>query len=343
LYSSENNYTMFISADSATGSGNFLAADVYFSVTGTGSKVYNLYDATGFNAIEIIRVNYNNCTSLGGFHGYRQGLENGTGRFGGSPSLTLYDTWVGGYRITTSIIRSMSDVTTEPLFKAGNGFSMLSRFLTDINCDLGDLQPFTDFSDANFPNNSTVQFKGVIMTRGGIENSNDANIAPNLLSSGICCDWDNNIGMPNTHIGGAIRTTAEALTTITTASVSVLLAGTWTASDLQHFDNPSTGVLRHIGEDPKDYRVAFDFSIEGGANSTVKIFLVKYNGSEAVVYDQIRVVNNLQGGTRNTAYYSGTCNISLQKNDQVYWKIANLTNTTDVTAEIDSQWIIEER
>ena len=55
------------------------------------------------NAFEFTRVNYINCTSLGDIYDYRQGLESGTGRFGGSPSLTLHGVWVGGYRITTSV------------------------------------------------------------------------------------------------------------------------------------------------------------------------------------------------------------------------------------------------
>ena len=121
LTSSESNYTMFISASiggDGNGSGNLLGMDYFISVTGTGSKVYELYDDTGFNAFEFQRINYIGCNSLGDIYNYRQGLESGTGRFGGSPSLTLHGLWVGGYRITTSIVRSMSDTTTEPLYSS---------------------------------------------------------------------------------------------------------------------------------------------------------------------------------------------------------------------------------
>ena len=180
LISSENSYTMFVSESIAIGSGNLLGADYFVSVTGAGSKVYELYDATGFNAFEFQRINYNDCTSLGDIYDYRQGLESGTGRFGGSPSLTLHGIWLGGFRITTSIVRGLSSAMTEPLFKAGTLFQMNSRFLTDINCDLPALAPFCDFIPADFPNESTVQFKGVIMTRDGVSNSGDTNITPNL-------------------------------------------------------------------------------------------------------------------------------------------------------------------
>ena len=60
LTSSENNYSMFI--DSA-GAGNLLMTDLYISVTGTSSEVYDLTDATGFNAIELNRVNFIGCES----------------------------------------------------------------------------------------------------------------------------------------------------------------------------------------------------------------------------------------------------------------------------------------
>ena len=93
LTSSEDNYTMFVSESIVIGSGNLLMADVDISVTGTNSKVYELYDATGFNAIETSRINYSNCASLGDLYDYRQGLELGSGRFGGKPNMTLHGLW----------------------------------------------------------------------------------------------------------------------------------------------------------------------------------------------------------------------------------------------------------
>ncbi|MDB4245989.1 hypothetical protein N9824_00430 [bacterium] len=346
LTSSEDNYTMFISASvggDGNGSGNLLGMDYFMSVTGAGSKVYELYDDTGFNAFEFQRINYIDCTSLGDIFNYRQGLEGGTGRFGGSPSLTLHGLWRGGFRITTSIVRSMSDTTTEPLFKEGNFFQMNSRFLTDINCDLGTLQPFTDFTSAAFPNESTIQFKGVIMTRDGVANSNDTNITPNLVASGICCDWDNNIGMNNTFVGGSLTVTSEATTNIAVQGVGVDMAGTWTPSDLQHFDSPAPNELRHIGSDPKDFRVTFDLVIDGVQGDVIAIELVKLEGvTPSLEYTQIRVINNLQGA-RDVAYFNGTFNVKMNKDDILVWQVSNVSGTGDIVLENTSQWIVEER
>lgn len=343
LTSSEDNYTMFISESIAIGSGNVLGLDYFISVTGAGSKVYEIYDATGFNAFEFQRINYIDCTSLGDIYDYRQGLESGTGRFGGSPSLTLHGLWRGGFRITTSIVRSLSGLMTAPLFKEGTLFQMNSRFLTDINCDLPTLASFTDFRPVNFPNESTIQFKGVIMTRDGVADSNDSNITPNLVASGVCCDWDNNIGMNNTFVGGTLKITSEAETVITTQNSGFDINGTWSTVDLQHFDSPNSGELRHIGTDPKDFRVSFDLVIDGQQSDVITIALVKLDGvSPSVEYSQTRVINNLQGG-RDVAYFNGTFNVRMNQNDSLIWEVINTTSTNNVTAEIDSQWIVEER
>lgn len=344
LVSSDDNYTMFISESIGIGSGNILGADFYISVTGAGSKVYELYDATGFNAFEFVRVNYNNCSSLGDIYNYRQGLESGTGRFGGSPSLTLHGLWEGGYRITTSIVRSLSGLMTAPLFKKGIAFQMSSRFLTDINCDLPTLAPFCDFDTGSFPNPSTVQIKGAIFSRDGSFNANDNNIFSNLSASDLVCDWDNNIGIPNTFVGGSLNNTTQVTTNIITQGEAVDLDGNWSSVDLQHFDSPSNGRLRHIGINPREYNVSWDFVIDGASNGEYEIFLIKIDtlANVSVEYRQIRVVNNLQGG-RDVGYWNGQTSVILNQNDFIFWQIANVTGNQDCILEVDSSWTVKER
>ena len=342
LTSSENSYTMFKSETAIIGSGNVLFFDFKIEVTGTSSKVFDLYDATGFNAIEVTRVNYNNCTSLGDLHEYRQALEFGTGRFGGSPSLTLHGTWLGGFRITTSIVRNMSDLTTAPLFCSGTLFVMTSRFLTDMNVDLGTLQPLFDFNDTNFPNPSTLELRDVILTRDGLVVPEDTNITPNILASNLSCSWKGNNGVPNTFVGAIATITTEVLTTIATVNVPVPLLGTVTTSDLQHFDSPANGQLRHLGSNPREFTTNFDFILEGSSNTDYQIELVKNDGSDVVIYQQTRVINNLQGG-RDVAYFTGLANVILAQNEYVFWQVRNLKDSNNCTLELDSSWSVEER
>ena len=348
LTSSEDNYTMFISASvggDGNGSGNLLGTDYLMSVTGTGSKVYELYDDTGFNAFDFQRINYNDCTSLGDIFNYRQGLEGGTGRFGGSPSLTLHGLWRGGFRITTSIVRSMSDTTTIPLFREGTAFQMNSRFLTDINCDLGTLQPFCDFSSANFPNPSTAQVKGAIISRDGVFNSNDSNVFTSLTSSELASDFDKNIGIDNTFVGGRAFVSSENLTTITAGSTYYTLNGVWGANNLQHFDSPSGGQLRHLGNNPREFKVTVNFIIESTANNDVGIRLRKWDDSTSSFSEfneRARQINSFVGG-RDVGFYNFSFNVTLDQNDYIYFQVRNNSGNNDLTLELNSDFLIEER
>ena len=347
LMSSENNYTMFISETSAIGSGNLLGIDYYVSVTGTNSKVYELYDATGFNAFEFQRINYIACTSLGDIHDYRQGLEGGTGRFGGSPSLTLHGTWLGGYRITTSIVRSMSDITTEPLFKEGTSFVMNSRFLTDINCDLGDLQPLHDFQASNFPNSSTLQLKGCEITRGGNYNADDSNITPNIDRGALACFWKNNNGLPNTFVGGTNVIVSEDVTTVSSGSTYYTLEGVFLGNGLQHFTASADGKLTHVGVNPREFEVTANLVLESTQNNSLTVRFRRWDDSESVFVnldytEQTRVVNNLQGG-RDVAYFNVNVGAVLDQNDFLQIQVKNNNGNNNITAENGSFFRVQER
>lgn len=344
LVSSEDNYTMFVSASG--GSGNILGLDFYIRTSGVNSKVFDIVDATGFNAIELNRVNFIACTSLGVIDSYRQGLENGNGRFAGSPSLELKGNWVGGYRITTSIVRSMSDTTTEPLFKAGSGFTMNSRFLSDMNTDLGDLQPLFDFSPSNFPNPSTLQLKGMELTRGGVYNADDTNITPNVSKSDLCSDWKENNGLPNTYVGGTTTVSTGATTTLT-LNTWVDAEGLWNTSNLEHFSGGTDGILAHIGINPREYEVIGNIEIEGSPNRELSIRFRRWDDSAGVFVDldntiQTRLVNNLVGG-RDLAFFFLDISVILDQYDYLQLQIRNNTDNTDATVEVGSFIRIQER
>ena len=347
LTSSEDNYSMFVSETIGIGSGNMLGSDYYISVTGTSSKVYEIYDATGFNAFEFQRVNYINCTSLGDIYDYRQGLEQGTGRFGGSPSLTLHGLWRGGYRITTSIVRSMSNTTTEPLFKEGTLFQMNSRFLTDINCDLGTLQPFLDFQALNFPNSSTLQLKGCEITRGGLYRANDTNITPNINKKEEPSYWKGNNGLPNTFVGGTIEVTSEELTNIASVSTYYTLEGVFTGTGLEHFSASADGKLTHLGVNPREFEITASLVLESTQDIDLSVRFVKWDKSLSTFTnldytEQTRQVNNLQGG-RDVANFTIINGVVMDQDDYVYLEVKNNSGNNNVTAESCSFFRIKER
>lgn len=341
LICSDDNLSLFTSESPEIGSGNVLGVDFFIEVTGTNSKVFDIYDSDGFHAIEMNRVNYNNCTSLGIIDNYRQGLETGTGRFGGTPELTLKGVWVGGYFIDTSIVRSLTD-SSFTLYKAGAGFLMSSRFRSNQNIDLPASASFLDFNNANFVNPSTLQLTNCIVTRDGVSNSDDANITPNIDQKALASDWDNNKGLRNTFIGGLKDLTTEVETVLTVGASLIL--GTWTSSDEQHFDSNFNYSFRHLGTDPLDFRVTFDFVLKGTQNDQYKVSLKKDNGGVVTtVYSQTRTIDRL-AGNRDVTYFNGTFGVGMLQNDFLYWEVENITlATNNCTLELDSQWIIEER
>ncbi len=347
LSCSDGGYTLFTSP--VGGSGSILMLDLAIEVPGLLSQVYDVTDATGFNAIEVSRVNYNNCTSLGTMDGYRQGLESGTGRFGGTPQLTLAGTWVGGYFIDTSIVRSLSNAAYT-LFSAGVGFIMSSRFRSNQNIDLPALASFLDFTPANFVNPSTLQLEGCLITRDGVFDAADANLTPNVSETDLISLWTSNIGLANTFVGGSLDISVEAATTITTSLTSdptafVDLAGTYVSSDLQHFDVPAAGQLRHLGDSPREYKIGGQLVVEctAGDDITLKVRIFRSATTTFVDGKSItRVINNLVGG-RNVAYFAVSDNIILNKNDYVKLQVGNVSATNNLTAELDSFYSVEAR
>ncbi|NRA76745.1 MAG: hypothetical protein HRU18_00935 [Pseudoalteromonas sp.] len=336
-------YTLFTSP--VGGSGDVLRERLAVEVSGVGSQVYNLIDSTGFHAIESDRVNYNNCTSLGNISNYRQGLETGTGRFGGTPELTLTGPWVGGYFIDVSIVRSLTDGAYS-LYKAGAGFTMASRFRSNQNIDLPSLVSFLDFAPANFTNPSTLQLEQCIITRNGISDASDTNLTPNVSAGDLVSSWTGNNGLPNTFEGGSIGVTTETATTITVdGQFEDLDATLWTTSGLQHFNNPAGNQLRHLGNSPREYKVVASFALDSTANNVVSLRVSKFDSSTtstSTVLTQTRQVNNFVGG-RDVAFFNINVNTTLDNNDYIFLEVANVGATNNITAEVDSYYVIEER
>ena len=334
------NFTMFTSP--VGGSGNILLEDLYILVNGADSQVFDVTDATGFNAWEFNKINYIACTSLGEINNYRQGLESGTGRFSGSPYLTLSGNMLGGARITTSITRSMDDTATGSLFSMPVGSSMSGRFITDMNVDLGTNSSFIDFSPNQFTNDESCIFKGAFITRDGVVNSADTNITPNIAADDVQCLWSDNTGLPNTYKNARMKVNTEVETVVSAVDTYYPLEGTYALSSASHFDSPSNGVIRCLSGSGV-YNISGNFNIVGQQNVNASLRVTKSTDGGAtfpIEIDHItRVVNNLQGG-RDIAIFPINFLAQLDKNDQIRVEIENYTNTTNFTAEVDSYIIV---
>ena len=343
LTCSEAGFSLFTSPPG--GSGNVFMKDITLIIDGAGSEVYALTDATGDNAVELDRVNFTNCSSLGTLTGFRQGLETGTGRFFGTPELELDGTWSGGYRATTTLVRALDAGFTGSLFKAGATFTMASRFITDMNADIPANASICDFAPANFTGPGLMLILGADITRDDVSDPTDPNLMPNISRADPVAFWRSNSGLPNTFVGGQMEIETEVATTISTIDVWETLAGTWSLNDPQHFDQPQNEQLRHLGVQPFEFRVLASLAIVGPANDVVGVRLRIWDDSASVFIDtaeQVRVINNVSG-PRDVAFMFGTTIIQMGINDYAFAQIRNKTSTGDLTVEIDSLWSVAER
>lgn len=331
----DDDYTLFTSPDG--GSGNLFLGDMYIQVDGTNSSVFALEAANSNVAMEFDKVNFINCTSRGYVDGYRQGLEVGCGMFGGAPSLELRSAWSGGYRISTTNVFGVGAMT-EPLFKAGAGFTMQNRFITDINADIGPTAAFFDFSPSNFPNDNTVQLNGAQIQRNGVFDPSDSTITPNMSHTDLCSKWVDCVGLRNTSNGGKLTVTSSTTTTISAAGNYYDLAGTWTASDLDHFSSPDNGQIQNDAANPQEYICSYTVDLIGGSGDEVSLRLVKWDDSSSsfvVIEQQTQVVEN-RILTTDRVLFSDLVPVNLDEGDYLKLQVANLSDTTNVTADTES-------
>ena len=338
LTSSENSYTMFTSP--VGGSGNLVLKNIGIETSGTTSSVFGLTDATGFNAIEIEAVNFNNCTSLGYLDSYRQGLESGTGRFGGSPELEFRNPWVGGYRTETTITRSVDNGTT--LFKAGTGFAFNGRVILGMNADLNTTGAFCDFADSNINNDESLQLSDCRVTRNGVLSASDTSLYPSIDHTNVKCLWSDNAGLPNTTKYIKAEITTEVQTTISAQNTYYPLLGTFTVETSSHMDQPSNGEFRLLSGNGT-YQIAGDLVIDGTANDVIDIRVTKSTNDGSTWPTEIthirRQINALVGG-RDVAFFPINFIATIQENDRVRIEVENTSGTGNVTAELDSYFIL---
>jgi hypothetical protein len=221
---------------------------------------------------------------------------------------------------------------------------MNSRFVCNMNMNIPSLCSVLDFSPANFPNPNTLLLQDMRVTRDAVINAADPNLTPNIDHTDVVCNWKNNVGLDNTFKGGSLNISSEATTVITAIGVGVDLAGTQTVGTLEHFDSPSNGRLRYISDSTKDYRGTYDYVLESAQSNIVRIDVVidRAAGGTEIISTQKRVVNNLQG-SRDVAYCNRSFAFELFTNDELYVQVANETGFANITAEIDSFILVEER
>ena len=339
LICGDDDYSLITSP--VEGSGDLVIQDISLSASGTNSEVYDITDSDGNHAIEITGVNYIDCTSLGSFTDYRQVLETGTGRLGGTPELTLNGS-MNGYRIDTSIAFNMSNFSA--LFKSGVGHSFSGRFITDINCSLPALGALADFSESAFINDETMVVQGALIARQGVIDPEDTLIFPNINETSVKANWKSNTGIKNTKKYIKATSTAEVETVISAINTYYPLQGTVTVDRDTHFQMSTNGEFELL-TGSSDYFVNGDITISGTANDVIDLRVTKSTDGGVTYPTEVnhisRVINNLSGA-RDVAFFPINFIAELNKGDRLRIEIENKSGTGNVTMEIDSFFIISE-
>ena len=335
LISTDNSFVLF--TDSSD-SGNVLINNCTIEISGSSSSVFALTSNTGFEAAEFNIVNFDNCTSLGYLDGFRQGLETGTGRFGGTPELELRGTWLGGYRVVTSIARMLSN-TTHSLFKCAVGQTFGSRFGGNPNIDLPSNVTFLEATSSNFPNDNTVQLQDALFI-------GDGTVLNGLTESDTAVRVSSTSGIQNTYVGGFWGVSTEATTTITTSNTFVKLAGTTTYAGLTWFGNGGgNNTMTYESTQPIKVNIEFVGSFTGSNNNTFSLRFRVWDNSASAYIDYSEILFTTNGGIlsdRAEGVVLISPFIELDENDRIEVWVANTGGTGDITALLNSRLIIEE-
>lgn len=334
LISTATSYTMFTSP--VGGSGNLFIENCTLDVSGASSSVYGIDDVSGFNAFECDRINFENCTSLGFIDGYRQALWTNWGLFDCDDGIELRSSWVGGFRATTGIVRTLSSGGT--VFKAGTGLVFNGRFLTDMNAVIASGAIGIDFIAANFATESLFQVQGTDFSGAG-------DFIPNIAASSIKSLWRDNKGVDNTYQGGTWSCTSATATTISSSSVFVKLAGTTTYTDLQHFSNTTNNAFVFDGTITTDFKVDGSVAISGSNNNVITIRVRHWDDSASAyvnIGDFESKISSGAAGTR-TENIGFIALVKMDKDDRIELWIANETASNDVTLVSGGRALIDER
>lgn len=316
------------------GCGDLLFKDFAITTSGAGSSVFALTDTDGTHSVEYARVNFNGCSSLGYMDGFRQGLETGTGRFGGTPDLEFRGTWAGGYFIATSILRGVTD-STYSIYKCAVGQTFASRFGGNPNIVLPPNVTAFEMTAANFGGDELLQISGATFNGGGT-------VFAGITETSTKVRVKNTRGTPNTFVGGFWSISATAATGTAVANDFYKLAGTTTGLGLAWFTLPGNNNITMNSTERVQTLTTFSGSFSGGNN---KVFTLKFriwDNSAGAYVDSTEAVFTTGGTGKFESVTFFTPRLALDENDRIEIWIANNTDGSSITADVNTQMLIKE-
>lgn len=336
LFSSVNNYTMFI--DDGVFAGSLVIRGLSVRVTGTGSQVFDLDNDENGGIITISDTNFTDCTSIGELTSYTQLLLSEFAAVACLDGFTFSGTWRGGIAVFTTIIDPSGTPFTGTFLKAGTALVINGSVVSNMNAVLiADAGEICDFSPSNITNDV-----GFLMA--GVRTNPNSVSFPNMPPSSVKARFANCSGTQNTYVGGQWKVTSTAVTALGSESAGTFLkmAGTTTYADLQWFSGAASNAITYIGSQSISVKAEFDMGLTGTNNDVVK-FRIRHWDNSASSYidiftsggDTMNAGNRVEGG-------SGHGFADMDTSDRIEIWLSSST-AKDVTASLDGMLSVTER
>lgn len=335
LFSTEPNYILFVT-DGLTYSGDLFLTNMDITVSGTGSKVFDLDNLENSNAIEWNTVNFISCTSLGEVKDYRQGLNRNVAWISCADGITMSGNWSGGWAALDSII--VGSPLTGVLFRAGTALVIAGSFRSDMNLlQLGTSGGiFCDFAPANITEDGAFSMDGV-------RTDPASDTFPNMPNTSVKARYRNCTGVRNTYVGASGIITTSTETTISVIGTYYSMSGAISVVDPTWVIPFEDAGIEFNSDVDTAFELSGAFSFSGTNNKVISIKLYKYTASSsswAAASPSYEVTMNASNRAENVSFGAF---IDMVKGDRLEFRVANLTSTNNITGLLGGQVRLKER
>lgn len=339
LFSTEDNYTMFISP--ATYSGDLRIDGVDLKTSGTNSQVYDLDNDGNGNTCELINGNYDTCTALGTVANYRQGFWSNVAFLNTVDGITLDGVMAGGFTAVDSLVIP-TGTFTGTLFKAGASLQINGSFRSNMNVlGVASGGKFTDISPDEITEDAAFFMNGV---RG----DPDLDLFPNMPNTSIKALFTDCVGISNTRPGIEILIDGAAVNDVITQNEYIQLQAeaspqkeTWFS---QYGGTSEELAVIYDSEQTLDVNIHLNMAFSASGIVEVGLRLRQWVDADSQYVDigpvNIGTTNQGPAGDRAEGVDLATT-ATLNKNDRIEVWGANLTNTTDITTEDHGNLLIQ--
>lgn len=321
------------------GGGNLFLNDMILTAEANGSSVFAMTSTTGFEAVEMINVNFQFNKSIGYLDGFRQGLLINGFMIGDEEGFEFRGTWAGGFRISDSRL-IFTPVTGSYMFRSVVGQSFGSRFSTNANVTIGSGSIGYDFTDANFANDAEFQVIDSQFSGGGT-------YINGITASSIKSLWRDNRGVDDTFQGCVYRNTADTFTNISSVNTYFeLTVSNSIVEDVWHESQSASNFhARYLSSLPINVRVEIVLGLTSGNNNILEVDIRKYDSTNTtfVSLDTFKLTARGGGGGTRVEPLTLPTFTRLEQDERIRIFIRNTSSTNNINCEIGSKLIISKR